>query len=199
MNVSEEFQDVLSEVINIGVGKASQALSRLMDRLVSLSVPEVQLFTLTELQSYLEEHFQGEQYVNVRQKFTGGLEGEGVVSFPLVNGKTLVDSILEEESSEESEFGAVETEAIEEVGNIVLTAVGGAIGKMLAERISYNLPHVTVSPTIIPVEDSDPSDNNIYCFANTYFTVKDVDIAGNITLMMTYSNVESLVIRLVDD
>ena len=95
MEISEDIQDILTEVIHMGVGKAAGSLYELIGRRIVLSVPEAHVFNREELKRYLKKHHTGEKYVHVTQHFGGVLEGEGIVSFPILSGKILVDNLLE--------------------------------------------------------------------------------------------------------
>ena len=61
--------DALSEIFNIGVGKAAAAMGRLLRDEVLLSVPHVSVFTVSEAAQQLGT--QGQPMYGVRQPFRG--------------------------------------------------------------------------------------------------------------------------------
>ncbi len=190
MEISTAIQDILTEIVNIGVGRASDSLSQLLVQTIDLTVPEVHFFNHEEMVAYLAER--KNKYVNVVQKLHGGIEGKGILSFPLVNGKTLVDTLLDIQTSGEAEFGVVETEAIQEVGNIVINAVGSVISDMTGLHVEYEVPKILFLDYSVPVHEGGNINEAIYCFTTTLFTVQGLDIEGNINFIIAYRNVEDI-------
>ena len=72
--------DALSEIFNIGVGKAAAAMGRLLRDEVLLSVPHVSVFTVNEAAQQLGT--QGHPMYGVRQPFRGVLNGDALLIFP---------------------------------------------------------------------------------------------------------------------
>ena len=190
MEISEEVQDVLKEIINNGIGRASASLSKLLGTFITLKTPEISIFTMEQIQQYLSEQIP-DHFVMVVQNMEGAITGRGIVSFPLIEGKTLVDLLLENPESPTSEFGVMEVEAIGEVGNMVISAVGSAISDLTNILVNYQLPDVLFTEQVIPLEESSPE--NIYCFAKTFFTIEKIHAEGFINLIFSYANAEMLV------
>ena len=72
--------DALSEIFNIGVGKAAAAMGALMRDEVLLSVPHVSIFTVSEAAQQLGAA--GSTMYGVRQPFRGALNGDALLIFP---------------------------------------------------------------------------------------------------------------------
>jgi chemotaxis protein CheC len=72
--------DALSEIFNIGVGKAAAAMGSLLRDEVLLSVPHVSVFTVNEAAQQLGT--QGHPMYGVRQPFRGVLNGDALLIFP---------------------------------------------------------------------------------------------------------------------
>jgi len=194
MNLLDEKKDVLQEMINLGIGKAAVSFSDMLQKEIVLSVPTLLFFTLNELDSYLKS-LQKTEYVNVVQPFSGGMTGRGIVSFPLIGGKTIISSLMNYPDSREPDFGNMERELIAEVGNVIINAVGSSICNMAQVETFYELPRVEFSDQII--ETKQESSENIYCVGEGEFSVKGEEIEGKILFIITYSEVEDIINNLL--
>lgn len=192
MNISEELKDALEEVFNIGVGRASKALSELLSKPLKLTVPQFHIYSISEMRNYVL-HLKKEAFVKVTQKFFGSLSGEGNLSFPLKNGKTLVDLLMEKTEGSDESFGAIQIEAIQEVGNMVINAVGSVISDMTKIQLNYSLPEVSFEKSLFTIAQTDECDGNqAYCFATAVFVVEGIDIEGNIYFFFSKENMGAL-------
>ena len=187
MLISEEIQDIITEIFNIGVGRASAAISDMLGMEVSLEVPRIEFLTHEGLRAILDEK-KGE-YVSVCQSMEGSLSGMGVFSLPLIKGKTLIDKLFKMES-QKPEFGALEIEAIQEIGNIVVSAVGSALSDLLGASIEYQLPEVLFLDNPFLIVKEHEFDENLYCFSVNQLKVEEVDVEGLIYLVFSYRNLE---------
>jgi len=194
MEILDEKKDVLQEMINTGIGKAAVSFSDMMNKEIKLSVPTLLFYTLDELKAYLGS-FQNTNYVNVVQSFSGGMSGRGIVSFPLIGGKTIISTLMEYPESTEPNFRSVERELIAEVGNVIINAVGSTMSNMAEIETFYQMPEIEFSNQIIETEKE--SVGNIYCVGEGKFAVEGFDIEGKIIFIITYSEVEAIVNKLL--
>jgi len=194
MDLLDEKKDVLQEMINLGIGKAAVSFSDMLQKEIVLSVPTLLFFTLNELESYFKL-LQKTEYVNVVQPFSGGMTGRGIVSFPLIGGKTIISTLMNYPDSREPDFGNMERELIAEVGNVIINAVGSSICNMAQVETFYELPKVEFSNQIIEIKQE--SSENIYCVGEGEFSVKGVEIEGKILFIITYSEVEDIINKLL--
>lgn len=72
MLLSELQRDALQELMNISMGQAANALARLIDAKINLSIPKIVMVGATEFQQmFLTDH-----YWFTRQSFLGSVKGE---------------------------------------------------------------------------------------------------------------------------
>ncbi len=192
MLISEEAKDILQEVINTGVGKAASSFSEILSREINLTFPTLLVFNYDQLMKYLKEKEQTE-HVNIRQNFSGGLEGQGIVSFPLQDGKTLVNRLLENPNSDDPDFGILERETIMEVGNVLINAIGGSISNMVEIETHYQMPELDISKTVLLVDEDRDC---IYCIGEGVFSVEGMNIQGFILFILTYNKTEHIINKL---
>jgi len=190
MEITAEIRDIITELMNTGVGRAAAALSELLHTEIILSVPFLEILTAEELTFSLlsDEH---KEYVNIRQNFCGGLEGKGIVSFPVTKGKTLINILLDDAGDSGENFNVLELEAISEVGNLIINAIGSTIADMIGEEIHCRLPMVSVSRNMINMAEEKPG--SVYIVGQTDFSVKENRIEGKILFVFSYKNIETLV------
>ncbi len=70
--LSELQRDALQELMNISMGQAANALARLIEAKITLSIPKIIMVSAAEFQ----QMFLTEQYWFTRQSFLGGVKGE---------------------------------------------------------------------------------------------------------------------------
>jgi chemotaxis protein CheC len=194
MEILDEKKDVLQEMINTGIGKAAVSFSDMLNKEIKLSVPTLLFFSLYELDAYLDK-MQNNEYVNVIQSFSGDMTGRGIVSFPLIGGKTIISTLMEYPDSCEPDFGSMERELIAEVGNVIINAVGSSMCNMAEIETFYNMPEIEFSSQIIKIDIE--SADNIYCVGEGAFAVEGIDIEGKILFIITYSEIEAIINKLL--
>src|SRR4030065_164954 len=91
--------DILTEISNIGMGKAGSALAEALGCLVYLNVPEIMLVKSSGLKELSDELIKNLEDINiVRQAYSGNLTGEAIILL----GKTAysIKDLLGYEASE---------------------------------------------------------------------------------------------------
>lgn len=200
MYIQEEAKELLTELINTGVGRAAKTLNELLQYEIELHLPRINLFTLEGMKTTLENSAAGE-YVNVVQDFDGPLEGAGILSFPVINGKTLVNLLLDQDEFDEDLrdgeiLSLTEMEAICEVGNNIINSVQGTISDMVSMECHYHLPEAIICSAIIPQDRM--KENEVYLFGEVMFKVSGIDVEGVILLIYAYKNITLLLEKYMD-
>jgi len=137
-SISEIQHDVLRELINIGIGNAAGVLNQMVGAHVTLRVPQVEILSPTELLQQTSSCGWGRSVV-IHIAFGGSFEGLAALVFSPQSATTLFSLLVGQE-----DFGldmdSLRVGTLQEVGNIVLNGVMGAIGNMLSEHIEYMPP-----------------------------------------------------------
>ncbi|MGK5092632.1 hypothetical protein WDW89_11545 [Deltaproteobacteria bacterium TL4] len=186
---SAELTDMLTEVFHIGVGYATSALSEMLDQLIEMEIPQLYFFTPDSFEKFAQG-LKG-RYVCVVQRILGDISGLGSLSLPLVEGKTLVDQLLEANLPKQ-EFGAVETEAIQEVGNIIIHAVGSAFDNVIDFHVQYEAPEVLFTEYPLPYHQLKGTDHKFFIFVNANLRAQTSNIEGLLNMMFAYNDMEVL-------
>ncbi len=191
MITREEFDDALSELVNIGVGRAAASLSTMVKEKIDLSVPKVVTISFQELsfQLGLEEELTEESMVSiVQQPFVGKVGGTASILFPVSSARKLVglltDGLL---SSEELDL---EMEAaLTEVGNILINGVMGTIGNITGMEINFQLPEYQKCST---GELEHSFQNRDLMLAMVLIAIQGQQIKGHLILLFDLPSLESL-------
>ena len=112
MELTVAHQDTLTELINIGYGRAAAALSELTGRRIILEVPRVAVYPIQEVGDALTTVLKGE-VASVHQVFSGPVAGNALLLLDR-DAAMMLNSLLLDSSS--GQMLAAEREAWIEVG-----------------------------------------------------------------------------------
>lgn len=196
--LSEIQRDVISEIVNIGIGRSASALSEMTGEEIRLSVPRCE-FIQDEKAEILPGTAQDSKLATVRQSFSGEFFGDAIMVFPEDRSLELVKLILDDSFPAESATD-MEEEALLEVGNLVLNGFLGAIGNELDVNIPTSLPFyskVNGVKELIGLSDKDPEIQSIIMVIHVDFEIKNKNINGYVILLLDLSAIENF-LELVD-
>jgi chemotaxis protein CheC len=135
-------QDALTEIFNIGVGIAADALYQMVGEQVPLSVPVVELTS----QRGAKRHFLDREkrlLCAIRQTYSGEFTIDAVLMFPQESSDALVRMMVGSDLPAE-QLAEMTTDALAELGNIVLNAVISNLASTLKLSLEGSLPDVSV-------------------------------------------------------
>ncbi|MCP5102281.1 MAG: chemotaxis protein CheC, partial [bacterium] len=141
--------DALTEMVNIGVGKAASSLSDIIEEHILLKVPHVEIFPLDELPRVLSS-FEAGEYSTVLQKFKGDFTGSSALVFPPKSAVRLVSALTGGEIDSPN-LDAVRSGTLVEIGNIVINAILGTMGNMLESNFIFSLPEYREIKNIVDI------------------------------------------------
>ena len=137
--------DALSEVFNVGAGRAAASLSEIVGDEVKLSVPKVEVRKSTEIDASMMA-LTGNRFGAVTQQFTGPFDAEAVLIFTEDHALEIVRDMMGSQMSIE-ELAEFEQEAMCELGNIILNACLSAVADMLEISFNSSLPNYAIAST----------------------------------------------------
>lgn len=133
-------RDTLAELGNMGIGRASTALGRMVGDFVTLSVPSVDVAAAGTVMRSLDPALPG-PLVGVSETLGGALDGAALFLFPEADSLPLVRAALPPDVPPE-DAGLLEEEALAELGNIVLNSALALVANLLGQTIDTGLPVV---------------------------------------------------------
>lgn len=135
---SADEQDVVTELMNMGVGRAAASFSRLVDDEVVLSVPLVRLVDSQEAEAAFAASVP-EVLAGVMQNFEGLINGSAALLFPGERSLELVRAVIGEDLPAE-DISELEQETLAEIGNIILNSCLATIANALKTELHSSLP-----------------------------------------------------------
>lgn len=140
--LNELEQDALTEIFNIGVGIAADALYQMTGDHVPLSVPVVEFTNQEHAKDRYLTREQQPLYA-IRQTYRGEVTTDAILMFPQENSRELVHMMVDGDLSPD-EFAEVESDAMAEIGNIILNAVISNLASTLGMELDGSLPEVSL-------------------------------------------------------
>ena len=185
--------DALTELMNIGVGRAAGMLNQMIDSPIELHVPVVKVLKASALAREIEQPVD-ELLSFVRLVFRGAIRGTAALLFPTDSAANLVAALTDDETS--PALDSVRAGTLTEVGNIVINGVMGSIGNVLAIPLTYELPayvEATLAHLFQKTRESAGADEDpTVLVAHTRFTVEHLEIQGTILLIFEVLSFDAL-------
>ncbi|HBN47675.1 MAG TPA: chemotaxis protein CheC [Thalassospira sp.] len=194
IDLSELEHDTISELINIGVGRAAASLLEMVDQPVELTVPTitfVERFSDSNLTSSPEEVVSA-----VSQSFDGPFKGEAMLVFPEKRSLELVRRLLKVDVPLDT-LTDLEQEALMEVGNIILNACLGSIANVLGEPINCSMPTFRKRETRALLNEDTAFDAAsgkmpVLMILHVQFMLRQNDIDGYVLFVMDLDSIQTL-------
>ncbi|WP_377811898.1 chemotaxis protein CheC (plasmid) [Azospirillum sp. A29] len=138
--LSDLERDALAELGNIGIGRASTALGRMLGGLVTLSVPTVDMVPPDTVAGLLDRALTP-PLVGISETLGGLFAGCALLVFPQAGSMALVRAALPPDVPAE-EVPELEDEVLAELGNVVLNSALALVANLLGEPVETGLPAV---------------------------------------------------------
>jgi chemotaxis protein CheC len=139
-DLTELEHDALTELVNLGVGRAAASLREMAGEEVILTVPAISTVSPEQAGEMIGGARAG-ALVAVEQAFDGDLCGRALLIFPEVNSLELVRAVAGDELPA-AEIAELAPEALCETGNVLLQACLGTIANMLHRSLAIAVPHL---------------------------------------------------------
>lgn len=134
--LTEDQKDALQEIANIGMGQAGEAIARVLNEFVTLSIPRILILQPNLIAPALQRMVNSEQVSAVRQAFHGSFRGEALVLFGAKRCADLADLMGYEQNIDH----ATEMEILLDISNILVGACLGGIAKQVNVDIGFSAP-----------------------------------------------------------
>lgn len=197
MELTDAQRDSLTELINIGYGRAAGVLSELTGYRISLEVPKVTIHTIEAIGPMLGEVLVS-PVASVNQVFSGPISGNALLVLDEPSAMVMTH-LLSDEKARSQEFDSNAREIITEVGNILLNACLGVFGNLLQVQVTFSVPRLTfehVTKAISLVAEQSQEKLRYGLMVHTRFHVKSADVTGYLVIVLGVSSFDRLLIEL---
>jgi len=143
MDLTAHQTDALTELINIGYGRAAAALSDLTGHRITLEVPNVSMHEIAEVSPLLTDLVHGE-VASVNQVFSGPIAGNALLLLDEQAALMLSRLLTDDNVAYGNTIDSGAREIITEVGNILLNACLGVFGNILNVHVTFAVPRLQV-------------------------------------------------------
>lgn len=193
LRLTEMETDALTEIINIGVGRAASSLSDIIGEHVSLKVPKLEVFPLEDLPEVLKL-FKEDRHASVLQGFQGDFRGTSALVFPPESAARLV-SALTGGDIDSPTLDSVRSGTLVEIGNIVINAILGTMGNMLNSDFVFSLPEYREIKKIKDIlwVDRKGTETGFIMLAEADFFISTMKINGYIFILFKLDSLKNLV------
>ncbi len=134
-----EFQlDAIKEICSIGACNAATAISQMVKRKITMSVPEIKLVAIADVSNTMGNP--QSLVAGVYSKILGELSGGFLLTFPRESAFTLCDVLLNKPIGETKLLRELDKSALQEAGNIIAGAFVSALSKILTKNLIISVP-----------------------------------------------------------
>jgi chemotaxis protein CheC len=190
--LSETRRDAITELLNIGFGRAGASLSALTNARVDLLVPEVQMCRIEDLGAILRPRLSGD-IASVHQVFSGPVAGDALLVLDRASAEIL-SQLLTDEVLLPLAVDMSAREVIAEVGNILLNACLGVFGNLLEVQVTFTVPSVTLEAleAVIGSLVVGREELSHAIVVHAEFRLKDSGVSGYLVMILGVSSVDRL-------
>jgi chemotaxis protein CheC len=186
-------KDALTELINIGYGRAAGALSELTGYRITLEVPQVVIHEIEAVAPLLEGML-GPSIASVNQVFTGPISGDALLLLDQSSALVL-SRLLGDQQGTPMVFDANAKETITEVGNILLNACLGVFGNLLRIQVNFAVPRLSFNSSNSLLDSITRQAEEPLRYAlmiHTQFHVKAGDVTGYLVIVLGIASLDRL-------
>ncbi len=184
--------DALTEIFNIGAGRAASSLSDIVGDEVLLSVPRVMFYRANEVDANVLS-LSSARLGSVKQKFKGPFTVAASLLFTEERALEIVQEMLGSQVLRE-DLVEYEQEAMCEVGNIILNACLSAMADTLGISFESTLPEYSsdVPDVVIGRIVSDP-DNPLMLILHMNMIIEKRRSQGTLIFWLSSSSLDELI------
>ena len=194
MNLTDDQRDAVAEVVNIAFARTAAALSELTRNRVELTVPELAVHPIRDLEPSLAKFVRGE-VASVHQIFGGPVSGDAFLVLE-VDGAAKLVGLLTEAEVPTRKMGVSDREVLAEIGNILLNACLGVFGDLLQVRFTFAVPRLQLESLGSMLASLLVGRDEIRhaLLVGTRFAVRASDVTGCLVLVLGVTSLEKFLV-----
>ncbi|MCC5921607.1 MAG: hypothetical protein LAT68_14400 [Cyclobacteriaceae bacterium] len=183
-HISELELDAITEIINIGVGKGAAMLNDITEYPIELSIPEILVSQISDLQGHFLRKFNDKRLCGVKLKFTGIFTGSADIVFDARSANGLVSAVSGQDLVEDEEdLDGIKASTLSEIGNIVLNGIMGTFGNIFTKEISFMIPSYFECDANALPEQLSQYGGDMLITCKTHFKIRKLAVSGDIFIV----------------
>jgi chemotaxis protein CheC len=188
IDFSDMQYDLLKELFNMGIGGAADSLSQLVNQEVILSVPNILFETPEQLANRMGRD---NEIFSVSQAMNGPFAMHSIIVFRPEDSFDVVKQLLGQHLSDET-LAELQSEALTEIGNIVLNACISVIAEALGESFSIQLPVFRETNTAILLEETMEDGSDLLLSIVVKMELKQNAVNGHLVFILNADSMTNL-------
>jgi chemotaxis protein CheC len=140
MQISKEHLKVLDIIVKISMDNASRSFSKTIKHAALIQLVKTDLVDISEITEEMNNDFR--EMVASILRLEGSLNGKLMFMIPLDGALTLQDFYLQEEPGTAKEFNELTEGTVQEIGNILASAIGNSFAAGLGSMLLPTPPQV---------------------------------------------------------
>ncbi|MCH9769960.1 MAG: hypothetical protein K0U12_03690 [Gammaproteobacteria bacterium] len=141
IKLQEPQKDGLREICNIGMSRAAKQLAAIVNEEIEIDIPDIDLINAKNIINNIPWD-SDTQTTCVYQEINGMIDGRALLIFPSHDSEMLIGELfVGNQTISNMELQQFESEAILEIGNIIISASISTIADMLGSEIMLTVPN----------------------------------------------------------
>lgn len=195
MTLTETQLDALTEIFNVGAGRAASGLSDIVGDEVLLTVPRVEFYRANEINASVLS-LTSARLGSVQQKFKGPFSMSASLLFTEERALEIVQEMLGSQVQPE-DLVEFEQEAMCEVGNIILNACLSAMADMLGIAFESTLPEYSSdTPDVVIARIVTDIDNPMMLILHMNMRIEKRSSQGTLIFWLSSSSLQGLTLHI---
>ncbi|MCP4680417.1 MAG: hypothetical protein GY854_34020 [Deltaproteobacteria bacterium] len=196
LEISQKELSAISELVNIGLGRGASILNTLLSSHIKLHAPIIKFLSMVELESELAYYREVELF-SVEMGFSGEIDGNMKLVFTHDCASKLVHALTGDLEIDE-DIDTLRAGTLNEVGNIVINSIIGAISNELCFSLRYSVPNYMQGSydSIISSSSSDLQEAVLHVRA--HFVVEQLDLRGDLMIFLETNSLRNISTAICD-
>ena len=182
---SDTHLDILKEIGSMGTAHAATALSKMINKKVTMPVPNVKWVEFKNVANFVggPENV----IVGILVSLSGNIQGMMMYLMELDSAHVTAETVLGTPASEDKyQFGEMERSVIEEVGNIMISSYLGSLAGLTNSQIRPSIPYLSIDMAnailSVPASEFGKMADKIL-FIESQISIDNVDSSGCFVLV----------------
>ena len=179
--LNEDERDCLQELMNISYGAATAAISEIIGKFATLSIPSIRTISSGQLKEYLNDKLISKyKYYVANQLVNGYLSGENIFIIDEHSSINLAREFdLEEDEINDNEIKDI----ILEITNILSSVTSGKLASLIDTNISFSAPSITKINSIDEIDKRFEGEYNHVIIISTELNFEEQNIKGELMIL----------------
>lgn len=181
ITLNEDEKDCLQELMNVSYGEATAAISSIIDKFATLTVPKISTVSSGELKDHLNKKLlEKNSFYIASQLIHGNISGENL----FVIDETSAYNLSKEFGLEEDEIDQDEiSEVILEITNILSSVTSGKLASMINANISFSAPNIAKVQSVTQFDNKFYKEYEHIIIISTELNFKELHIQGELIIL----------------